>query len=510
MTNSFSVKGRGTLILWAIVFCCLLPFVILSFLGFMASDDYTLAILYRDNSFAKAQSIMYFGWAGRFASTFLSGLFVKLGMMTSYYFVPALSLLFFTGISIYFLLTSINKLLLGGYFSPTRILQASFILLLADLYTMADIASGIYWFSSAIVYQSAFILYLLLLSCLVRRFCTSHPRQTLLKDSIALLLIVAIVGSNEVAAVFLILFLFLLIALYYYYCRSLPRILFLFLAVAVFTGILITLTSGVISVRHKLMNNHTSYLSVLPMIGFRAIAVFYYIVKEPVFWMTAFIAFVGGVRTGAGSVAAGSLKIFKGRSILIPGLGITLLLVIGTLTPVLMVSKGSLPPRSLNNLIELTILCLLTILFITGARNAVLAQSLSPVRISSLLVLLILSGGLMASASYLEAWKSVFSGYFYHAVMEDRERLLQTAKANHQRTVTIDPYEVALKKKICQVFPHGIFETVNEVLQERPAAIYYYNEAEAPSRTYLDYYGLDKILISGGVSGYGKLSVSYK
>src|SRR5258708_19416503 len=106
MTNLFTVKGRGVLILWVIILCCLLPFVILSFLGFMASDDYTLAILYRDNSFAKAQSIMYFVWAGRFASTFLSVLFVKFEMFTPYYCLPPLSFLFFTGISIFFLLTS--------------------------------------------------------------------------------------------------------------------------------------------------------------------------------------------------------------------------------------------------------------------------------------------------------------------------------------------------------------------------------------------------------------------
>ncbi|HEX9511367.1 MAG TPA: DUF6056 family protein [Puia sp.] len=496
MTNLFTVKGRGVLILWVIILCCLLPFVILSFLGFMASDDYTLAILYRDNSFAKAQSIMYFGWAGRFASTFLSGLFVKFGMVTPYYCLPALSLLFFTGISIFFLLTSVNKKILAKNFSNTGIVLATFILLLVDLYTMADIASGIYWFSSAIVYQSAFILFLLLLSCLIRRFWAPHPRSTLLKDSLAILLIVSIVGCNEVAAVFLILFLFLIIALHYYDRRPVPRIFFLYLAAAIFTGILITLTSGVISVRHQLMNSHTSYLSVLPIIGFRAIAVFYYILKEPLFWMTAVFLFVCGVKTGADPLAAGSLNLFKGRSILIPGLGITLLLVIGTLTPVLMVSRGSLPPRSLNNLIELTILCLLTILFITGARNAGLAQSLLPARISSPVALIILSGALIASANYMEAWKSVLSGYFYHAIMEDRERLLQTAKANHQRTVTIDPYEEALKKKIRQVFPHGIFETVNGILRERPTAIYYYNEAEDPSRTYLDYYGLDKILIS--------------
>jgi hypothetical protein len=495
MTNLFSVKGRAFLIFWAIIFCCLLPFIILSFFGLLASDDYILEILFRDHSFGEIQSLMYFGWTDRFTSTFLSSLFVKFGIVSRYYFMPALALLFFTWAALFFLLRTINKNILALAFSKTRIIQASFILFFLNLYTMADIASGIYWFSSAIGYQTAFVLLLLLLGCLIRRFYPSHPGKTLPNDSIAVLLIILIVGCNELVAVFLILFLFLIIALNYFCRRPVPKVLFVYLATAIIMGILITATSGVIPVRQKLMNTHTSYLNVLPIIIFRAIAVFYFILKEPIFWITAFFLFALGTGVGADPVAAGSLNIFKGKSILIPGLMITLLLVIGTLTPVLMVSKGSLPSRNLNNLIALTSLCLLTIFFITGAGNASLAQSLAPVKIPSSLLIIVLGCGLMASTSYMEAWKSVFSGYFYHAVMEDRERLIWAAKVNHQRTVTIDPYEKALRKKIHQVFPHGIFKTVNEILLERPTAIFYYNGAEDPPGIYLKYYGLDKIIV---------------
>ncbi|MES1161165.1 MAG: hypothetical protein ABUM51_10435, partial [Bacteroidota bacterium] len=364
-----------------------------------------------------------------------------------------------------------------------------------NLYTMADLSSGIYWFSSAIVYQSAFILFLLLLGCLIRRFYKSGPRYSLLQDGWVLALILAIVGCNEVAAVFLVLFLALLIAGCTFYRRPIPRILFLYLAAAVLTGMVITLTSGVITIRHKQMNPHTSYLNVLPIIVFRAIGVFYFIVKEPLFWITAFFLWMSGVKTGAGPEATRLLHFFKGRRLLLPGLLITLLLVIGTLTPVLMASKGSLPPRSMNNLIALTTLCLLTIFFITGLSNAGLAQSLPAVKIPSAAVVLIWACGLMASANYLAAWRSVFSGYFYHAVQEDRRQIFSAAKENHQRTATILPYEEALQKRIRQVFPHGIFETVNEVLQDHPTAIYYDNEAENPSPTYLNYYGLEKITV---------------
>lgn len=496
MTNLFTSKRSRSFILWMIIICCLLPFIILSFLSVMASDDYTLAMLYRDHSFGKAQGIMYFGWAGRFASTFFSGLFVKSGIMSCYYFIPALTLLFLTWIAFLFLLTSINKHLLGQVFSTGAVALVSFLFFFLDLYTMADIASGIYWFSSAIVYQSAFILFLLLLSCLIRRFYVSGSAyRTLLKDSILMGLVLAIVGSNEVAAVFLILFLLCLIGLSYFYRRTAARVLFVYLAVAVAAGILITFTSGVISVRRHLMNNHTSYMNVLPIIFFRTIAVFFYIMKEPLFWMMAFFLWLLGVKTGANPAATEFPDLFKRKGVLLPGLAITLVLVIGTLTPVLMVSKGSLPPRAMNNLIAMTILCLLALSFVTGARCAALALPLSAVNVPAGWIIIVGGCGLIASSNYLQAWKSVFSGYFYHAVLEDRQHLFMTAKDHHRRTVTIEPYEQAVKEKIHEVFPHGTFETVNEILQESPAAIYYYNEAEDPSPTFLNYYDLGSIIV---------------
>jgi hypothetical protein len=437
---------------------------------------------------------MYFGWAGRFGSTFLSGLYVKSGLVEHAYFMPALSLLFFTWASIFFLLRMINRYILAAAFSGMRILQASLILFLLNLYTMADIGSGIYWFSSAIVYQSAFILFLLLAGCLVRRFYTSKSENNLSGDSIILLLTLFIVGCNEVAAVFLLLFLSLLITLTWLYQRSVPKNLFAYLAVAFITSMLITFTSGVISVRHYLMNNNTSYLSVLPIILLRGLAVFYYILKEPLFWITALLLFILGLKIGADPATAGAFKNFKGKKILLPGLVIMGLLVIGTLTPVLMVSKGSLPLRSLNNLIALSSFCLLTIFFITGACYSP-SSPLSSVKVSSTVILIIWGCGLLANTNYLTAWKSVFSGYFYHSAWEDRERQMLTAAKNHQRMVTLPPFGSILQKKIHQAFPHGIFATVKEMLEERPADIYYYDETESPSPTYLNYYGLDSIIV---------------
>jgi len=101
----------------------------------------------------------------------------------------------------------------------------------------------------------------------------------------------------------------------------------------------------------------------------------------------------------------------------------------------------------------------------------------------------------MASVNYWEAWKSVFSGYFYHAVLNDRDRQLRAAAEHHSKTGTLAPYDEALKGKIRQIFPHGIFESVNTILLEKPSLLYFYNGAETQDQRYLKYYGLDSIVI---------------
>ena len=118
----------------------------------------------------EAQAMTYFGWDGRFFSSFLKGVFTTSGIISHYYFLSALLFLLFTWFSLLVLLRTINKYLLSTFFTSETIVYASFILFGVELYTMADIASGIYWFSSVVVYQPALIAFIFLLSCLIRRF----------------------------------------------------------------------------------------------------------------------------------------------------------------------------------------------------------------------------------------------------------------------------------------------------------------------------------------------------
>lgn len=471
---------------------CLLPFAILPFFNVMVSDDFILGNLIRQNGFIKTQQIVYSEWTGRYTSTFLGSLFVKLKIVDNWYFLHSLLLFLCTWLAFFFLLTRINKYILDYHFSNGGLLVMTFLLFFLNVYTQADIASAFYWFSAAMTYQTAFIFFLFFLGFLIRRFFSATKKGF---DSLAIvLLILLICGCNEAVAVFLILFLSLL-ACFYYRQRSVSKTLLFYLSIAVAVSLFILFSSGVIGHRQGLMNKTTSYWAMIPMVAFRSLSVFYYILREPLFWGTSLFLFFIGVKCEAILIKK-LLDKLANRRIILSGLVLILLLVVGTLTPILVVSKGALPLRMLNNIIALTTLCLLFIFFLAGSRHAAVFRPIID-KIPSSVLIVIVSCNLLLNSNYIEAWKSVFSGYFYHAVMEDRRQLLLSVRESGQRTVTIRPYRKALEEKIHQIFPHGIFAAANELLVEPPRMLFYYNDGEPPSQQYLDYYNLDTVIMKG-------------
>ncbi|HVU85578.1 MAG TPA: hypothetical protein VHC50_12095, partial [Puia sp.] len=113
----------------------------------------------------------------------------------------------------------------------------------------------------------------------------------------------------------------------------------------------------------------------------------------------------------------------------------------------------------------------------------------------STVLVVLLSCTLLASYTYKEAWKNVVTGYFYHAIQVDRQKILLTAKERHQRSATIMPYATALEEKARQFFPHGMPVTVRELLNDRPAFLYHVNIWELPGNYLYRYYQLDSVVV---------------
>jgi hypothetical protein len=511
-TPDFIVARPGhARILWATLFLCLLPFVIVSFFNFMSGDDYTLHANYHQHGFWTTQRIIYTQWTGRFTATFLGTLLMKFGWADHYYFLHTLLLFAGSWAAIFFLLSTANRRWLSKTFATASLALASSILLMIAVYVQPEIATGFYWFSAAVTYQTAFILFLLLAGFLIRRFSRSGIRRQWQNDAAIILLIILISGCNEVAAVALAFFLLTLIFAAYYYKRTVPAILLVYGAASLLTGMVILLTSGILSVRYGFMNSDTSVVAILPVIFFRGASVFYYILRVPLFWIGGFLLYMTGKRVAQNPGIGPLLIAWKKRKFLVPGLLLTPALILLTLTAVLLVSKGSLPDRALNNLVDLGAFCLLAYFFVAGAVQPAEPPALppagnpllksapvssppamgSPAVFAWALVL-----GLVANTPFADAWKSVFSGYFYHSINQDRRQKMEKARAANQKTVNLESYEQGLSEKIHRVFPHGIFATVNTMLKEQPTLLFMENGSDTPDHGWLDYYHLDSVHIS--------------
>lgn len=513
MTKLFTIRSWG---FWVAAATCLLPFVLLAFLNSMALDDYLFYDLYRVKGFFGTQYDLYLTWAGRYTSAFITGSYVRLDLPGRFPFLPTLLYFAFTWGAACCLLSSLRRLLPAGSFPRKGIYGAGAVLFFLFLYVQFDIATGFFWFSSVTVYQTAFVLFLLLSAVLVRKLGASGERMAgsgtarpatvrpaTVRPSIArpagnflsILLILLIMGCNEIMAVFLPLFLALLAAAFYFYKRPIPRWLWLSLATAIAIGIFIFFTSGVMTYRYRLMNSTTSTLSILPMIGFRMMTVLFYIFKEPLFWLCAAGIFIFGTEISKQLDAVGPLAVLREKDIFFPGLLALLLVVLSTLSVFLLASRGSIPPRALNNLSDVTACCLLALSFIAGIRKgAQLSAPLLPgvppgIRLALLVCVL------LASTNYGEAWKSVLSGYFYHAVMADRSRQLRAAAKEHRHSAIVLSYDAALNQEIDRAFPHGTFRTVRDLALQKPALLFFYDGAGTGDPAYAHFYGLDSIIV---------------
>jgi hypothetical protein len=490
MTLPTGRRGNHTLLLWGAFLFCLFPFLLLSFFNVMTADDFILYISLRDRGFLSTQGFIY-GWTGRYTATFLGSVLLEMGL-PKWYFLHTWLLLGGTWSALFFVLTTVNTMVMKRLYRPATLASGTSVLLLLFLYVQAEISTGLYWFSAAITYQPAFILFLCLVGCLIRRYYTGLRRY----DVLITLLILLIAGCNEVAAVYLTFLLLILLVGYYCRARSVSRILLFYLLVVIAVDLLIVISSGLFTLRYKVMGSSGGYINIFPIVLFRACSVFYAILKVPLFWIAAGALWLAGVKISYSPLRKADPATPKGRSVFIPGLMTLSGLMMLTLTAITLVTRGPLPQRALNNLVDLTAFGLLALFFTAGILHRPdLSKTWTDVLAKMhpwVLPGLILST-MIAADALADAWSSCFTGYFYAAAERTREKQIQAAAESHQKTIVLEPFEETLQREIQRVFPHGTFETVHQWLQTKPALLYFAQDAENADRGYAKFCGIDSV-----------------
>jgi hypothetical protein len=494
MRISFGKSGRRYLF-WGTLLFCLLPFFLAAFLGSMAADDYQLYMLDRKVGLWAGLKELYRIWTGRYTAIFFQMWLVDHNIPERFYFLPTHLLLIGIGGAFYFFLSSINKVFLGSFFSKARLLAASLVLLLTTLYVQAEISTGFYWFCSAVTYQPPFIFSLLIAGLLIRNGAVSPGRIKIKYLAPALVLVVLTCGTTEIAPIYLMLSLFVLSVFIYRMTGKMPAAVVACLVMTLITGIIIILTSGIFSDRAPFMNGNTSLVLILPMTLLRSVSIFYYLLRVPAFWVVSLLSYGTGLKLAPLESNRLSVLPWGGRRILMPGLLVIFGCVFFSLMPILAVTRGAFPARSSDTLVDLTMASLLALLFIAGLTDTRTAALLKDIRVPSALPLFLLIVTLTATVPLVKAWESVFSGYFYHGMVQQRKQLIREALSRGERTVTIKPAQAGVEEMIHERFPNGIFKTVHTILLKKPALIFDDDGMEKGSQPIYQYYGLDSIIV---------------
>ncbi len=487
-------KFRANVLFWIIALLSLLPFVILPFFCHPIKEDYFFESNFKYLNFWEGQRVLYNYWSGRFFTNALEIACLKMNFISDLYFLLPLLLFALTFIAFFHLVRTANHFFTKDRLTTNTLLQVSCTFLLLNIYLVADIASNFYWFSGAIVYQTPVIILLIILQLLIKRF--SAPAKTKrINDVVIVLLLILLIGCNETAAVATIVLLFIAALASNIFRWREKKIISLYFCAAFIAGLFVFFTSGILA-RQKMMNSSTSYITVVPIILFRTWAVFYNIFKEPLFWIAALFCVVAGSSLQNDKKIQRIIVFFSAPKKLYYCFLLIPVMVAAILTPLLLVAKGSFPERALNSVILVTALCLLLLALVCGQvffkdKFNSITQKIQPLHF-----VLIPGAALLLSVTYTDAWKSVLSGYFYHAVKIERDKQFLQAKNNHQTTIAVLPYDVVLQQKINEKMPGGGFKSVYKLLLRPPSTIPFFDEATEPKKNYFRaYYGIDSIII---------------
>jgi len=486
---------RGNYILWGTFVLCLLPFLLLSFVNLMTTDDYLYYKSCQERGVFQTGLLFFNRWSGRYTAAFMSAIFMGLGL-PKYYFLHTWLMLTGTYSALFFLLSTVNTLILKQQYNRRLVAIAAAVLLLLVVYVQADIAGGFYWFSAAITYQLALILFLLLAGSLILRFHVPSGASGFGYDAVVCPLILLLAGCNEIMAVYQTAMLAMLLVGHYLHTRSIDRRWLAYLVTAIAADLFIVTCSGLFTFRYKSMSPSSGYINIFPIIFFRTFSVYYFILKVPLFWIAAFILYLAGGKAAASSGMTSALAAFKERRIFLPGFLLVSGLMILALTAIIVVTRGPLPERALNNLIDLTALGLLALVFVVGAaqdprKGAAWSDMLTAIHARVLVVLLVST--MIAADAFVDGCSSCFTGYFYAAAQKTREKQIWAAAQSHQKTIVLEPFEESLQREVQRIFPHGTFETVHQWLQTKPALLYFAQDTENADRGYALFCGIDSV-----------------
>jgi len=458
----------------AICLAVVLVFVLLGQYSQPSSDDFCMAAGVNDFGLMPYLWRHYFEWSGRYTANALYAIYpVFFGLFEGYKFIPAIVLLAFFLATAFFL----SRLFRVSVFARP-VLLSSLCFVCVFLLGMMSPASGLYWMAGVLTYQTANILFLVMLGLMIQladRQKDTKSYFTLL--TVLLLVMVLAIGTNETSMLALtgLALLGIVVHLRSGWERLKPWLVILAIALLCFAIVYFSPGNAIraadFPLKHDLSRSINGSLSV-------GLQILWLWVSSPVLIVSSFLA----------PFAISALYQMTSRSFFVSKTMIAILILCTFVMPVVLQfpawwSMGGWPPARTVDVIYFLFLVswyltigAFTLRYLCQGKGESIKQPYTP---GTAVALLLLSALFTAAALDSKAYQLARTDLFhlarpYHDYLNLRYKQIEQARVNGQRYLAVADYQ--------QQYPRSIF--FNDIM---------FNPNHWRNVCYADYFGLEKI-----------------
>lgn len=233
----------------ALLCVVLIPFLYISQFNHPSADDYCFTVKAQNEGVWNAQKILFTNWSGRFFSTLVT----TLGPLYygSFYLVKVLpvAVLFLAFVAFFKLVDVLYQRSLP--LNQLIVFSLSFLVLF--LLGVDNLPEGLYSYTVSLPYVLPFILFILFIALLLK---TRNKVPNKIESGLISLLVVFIIGSNEIAAVFIIFLLTILLVFSLVTSKKVNKgLLLLWCASFFLTGIVLRSPGFLLSMENSVVLN---------------------------------------------------------------------------------------------------------------------------------------------------------------------------------------------------------------------------------------------------------------
>jgi len=458
----------------AVSLAVLLVFAMLAQYSHPSSDDFCMASGVNEHGLIPYLWQHYFEWSGRYTGNALYAIYpVMFGLFEGYKFIPVLVMLALLSATAFFLSTSFR---VSIYARP--VLLSSLCFVCVYLLGMMSPASGLYWMAGAFTYQTANILFLVILALMTGLIDRQKDSKNYCKLLAVLLLVMVLaIGTNETSMLVLngLALLGLVVHLRTGWVILKPWLVILVIAMLCFSIVYLSPGNAIraadFPLRHDLSRSINGSLTV-------GMKILWLWLSNPVLMVTSMLA----------PLAIASLLQLSGRVFIVSRTMIVAMMLCTFVMPFLLQfpawwSMGGWPPA---RTVDAIYFIFLVSWFLTIAAFTIRYRSkgkweflMQPYRPRTAVALLLLSGMFTVAVLESDAYQLARTDLFhlarpYHEYLNERYQQIEQAKAKGVRSLTVTNHQ--------QAYPRSIF--FNDIMR---------NPDHWRNVCYADYFGLEKI-----------------